>query len=1019
MAMLQGPDMSSMHLGRQPVKSLGRSFSNSSFGFSGLNASVLSGLNASGIGELGGARMASALRPPMDVSLASLSTGASFHGSGISDLRAAIVSQQKQLDTLVDKVAALLAAMHAEVIQDVRSASQQGGGQVMGCIDDLRRAESEVDGRLAELRDAEAGLRVWLQGELQSLHEQVKCEVEGLKDNLLSGDFGRDLQGLADRLTMLEVEGGGSGGGRGGQGWEAALEHTREELHDHLRQGMRHESQQGPLVARMHALEERVLETAMLPALPADMIEHVEYRERLDQLERGVQRGQVAMQHLEEGVHRMARLGDGGEERQAQWAQWRVWTEERLEQVACLGGADVQGRLDRLEHWQRRSQDSQPGRDPLRERVGSMEQRLDDVAEKMEALTVQLQQAKRGSGGGTAALDALGERVDTLSNTLQQDTRRTQQRLSEATRLGARVDDAEATLETIQRTLVTKQPDGFNQSEARWSQMQGMSQMLTEELRQDLDLRMTSMQGQTQRLLEEMRQDLETRVAPKRLMEELRQDMDAQKASSQRLQDELRQELETRCAQLRGCSDGVTDELREMQQELEAQMEQTQGLQQELGSQAMQNQSLPKQLEEQIGALKQGLEERIESRLESRMTQTHGLSQRLINELKQDVEGQLQQMHAVFQKLAQELRQNSKDNQALQQGFEALREHAEEMGMGGSDTIAAAFEARVAQVRGALQRLAEEFHESNNDVSSLREDVNQVMAGLGKDVDALKASISQGKSSSDNGQSFAELQRLVLKLQDEQESIATCAVDTACEAVHEAVSSLGCRLEKELAGRCDDGVAGCDRIMQEALSKVAMMEGQLRGISADLRTQLAQEGGTLLEALALPMGGGSMRLDNGDPQLAAASAARDMLNGMSPGSRSRGMNDGNLLDLTPNSRLRHRETALGTPPSSSRPSRPPNPALSSPHILERGRSSAMGNKPDELELVTQRLHQQERAFEELRQLQMSLQGELEGFLVEHRVSHSLAGLERRSRSPQAFRVASMPQAQEFLGAHRQ
>ena len=32
---------------------------------------------------------------------------------------------------------------------------------------------------------------------------------------------------------------------------------------------------------------------------------------------------------------------------------------------------------------------------------------------------------------------------------------------------------------------------------------------------------------------------------------------------------------------------------------------------------------------------------------------------------------------------------------------------------------------------------------------------------------------------------------------------------------------------------------------------------------------------------------------------------------------------------------------------------------------------------------------EERAVEELRQLQLSLQGEVDGFLVEHRVSHSL------------------------------
>ena len=45
------------------------------------------------------------------------------------------------------------------------------------------------------------------------------------------------------------------------------------------------------------------------------------------------------------------------------------------------------------------------------------------------------------------------------------------------------------------------------------------------------------------------------------------------------------------------------------------------------------------------------------------------------------------------------------------------------------------------------------------------------------------------------------------------------------------------------------GAASCEQIVEAALSKVAVMEGQLRTIATDLRTQLAQEGGTLLEAL--------------------------------------------------------------------------------------------------------------------------------------------------------------------------
>merc|ERR1711865_1059078 len=97
-----------------------------------------------------------------------------------------------------------------------------------------------------------------------------------------------------------------------------------------------------------------------------------------------------------------------------------------------------------------------------------------------------------------------------------------------------------------------------------------------------------------------------------------------------------------------------------------------------------------------------------------------------------------------------------------------------------------------------------------------------------------------------------------------------------------AVEDLGKRLEQELVGplaRCDAGAAGGERIVEVALSKVALMEGQLRSISEDLKMQLAQEGGTLLEALAMPTGS-SMRLAaSAEPAAAVAAAAREMITG--------------------------------------------------------------------------------------------------------------------------------------------
>merc|ERR1712226_613026 len=117
---------------------------------------------------------------------------------------------------------------------------------------------------------------------------------------------------------------------------------------------------------------------------------------------------------------------------------------------------------------------------------------------------------------------------------------------------------------------------------------------------------------------------------------------------------------------------------------------------------------------------------------------------------------------------------------------------------------------------------------------------------MGQDLDLLK-------------EALREVQQLVLKLQGEQDDVSSNAVVTAREAADEAVATLSQQLQQELEGslaRCDAGAAGCERVVQEALSKVGMMEGQLRSIATDLRSQLAQEGGTLIEAL-----GSSMRFD--------------------------------------------------------------------------------------------------------------------------------------------------------------
>jgi len=317
----------------------------------------------------------------------------------------------------------------------------------------------------------------------------------------------------------------------------------------------------------------------------------------------------------------------------------------------------------------------------------------------------------------------------------------------------------------------------------------------------------------------ELQCDLEPRA--QRLTDELRHDLEGRivqmQSNSQRLQDEIRQDLETRCAQLHGSSDSFAEELRELGQELEAQVKQTELMQQDLEAQLTHTQGLPKQVEQQIGALRQGLEERLEGRLEvrleARMTQTHGLAQRLMNELRQDVEGQLQQSQGISQQLAQEMRQCSKDTQLLRGAFEALRDVTEDAqhnivnlrnemettggGDGGGDGVTDALEARVAQVRGAVQRLAEEVRENNDDVSTLREDMAKM---IGQDFNMLKAGVGH-ELHGDGDSSIVEMVR---------------------EVATEAVAALGSQLQQDLAAplaRCDAGATDCERIVRQLFQR--------------------------------------------------------------------------------------------------------------------------------------------------------------------------------------------------------
>ncbi|CAK0871328.1 unnamed protein product [Prorocentrum cordatum] len=120
---------------------------------------VLAGADLLGRRASGGRGL---VRSPSDVLPPSASS--TFAASGISDLRAAAVAQQRQLDGLVDKVAAVMSSMHAQMLQDLRAECS---------AEALQQAVCEADSRLSQLRAGEGSLQAWVEGEARRLGEQL------------------------------------------------------------------------------------------------------------------------------------------------------------------------------------------------------------------------------------------------------------------------------------------------------------------------------------------------------------------------------------------------------------------------------------------------------------------------------------------------------------------------------------------------------------------------------------------------------------------------------------------------------------------------------------------------------------------------------------------------------------------------------------------------------------------------------------------------------------------------------
>lgn len=527
-----------------------------------------------------------------------LSTSASFHGSGISDLRATVMAQQSQLDNLIDKVAALLGAMHTEVINDVRNAGSDVGAR----IEEVRRAGLEIDRRLLELRqlqNLEGGLQGWLVSEVEKLQEELAgkmqesrerhiCEMQGLQTSLDS-----KMRGLYERLDTLEDT--TLRAAREEPTWQLAIDQSCASLREELsREVLRGACE--PLWARVCQIEEQVSQvhgqalqaTRASPALEEEAAHH---RERLERAEAFARQQAAALERMEADVRNLRLAGSATKDLEAQSLEWQQKAEQRL-QTSAAGEA----RLGILEQWRKRVEERLAERPaaqlgPLRERLSGLEHRLDTLCERVESAagsvgtggafgsdSAALSQGGRVAAETNARLDELRARLDSLAASASEDSRHVASRLRELDVLGARLDGVEGAAEATRRELAELRGErrSLSLAQLQLSQsqpsMMGIVETRVMELESALENRVVELQHNledqiSRRIVGNLRQELETQA----LQEELetrtqtdrgharafQEELEEQKTCFKRLLNELRQDLETRIGHVASSSSGA------------------------------------------------------------------------------------------------------------------------------------------------------------------------------------------------------------------------------------------------------------------------------------------------------------------------------------------------------------------------------------------------------------------------------------------------------------------------------
>jgi len=309
---------------------------------------------------------------------------------------------------------------------------------------------------------------------------------------------------------------------------------------------------------------------------------------------------------------------------------------------------------------------------------------------------VLLDQSRLPRHGDEHRLEDVSEQLEALATAVSEESRRMHQNTRDTDALGARVDSTQKALDAVQRQVADLRGEqrAIARSRPKAPQMENAMQALTEEIRTELEAQMAHAQSASRHLAAELRQDLEGQItqvqsASQRLGVELRSELEGLEARSKReaalsqashagraaspppqafAAEELRKDLEVRTAQLYGSAQKLTDEMKQLRQELEDKLAQTQRGQQQL------RQDLEAGLLERSGTVDKG-DARGDPQLEGRL---QARARELVSDLRHDIETRISQLSTSAQRGVDECKQGLREVSSLRVGLDGVKAFSEE-----------------------------------------------------------------------------------------------------------------------------------------------------------------------------------------------------------------------------------------------------------------------------------------------------------------------------------------------------